>query len=101
MTDETDKELDKMIAHILGLGPPCGRRRGRPRNGFTKALQYTDEYFELRFSGWSSWHAMLEVAKRNRKTPQHIAACVKMVKETPPHEINEPDYTEDPNYGNR
>jgi hypothetical protein len=93
MTDELDdKALDKRIAALIN-GP--ARRRGRPPMGFTKAIQYSDEVWELRRAGMSSWRAVVEVARRNRKTPEHISACVKMAADTPPHEYMEPDRTEE------
>jgi hypothetical protein len=109
MTDEpeSDDDLDKRIAALTEANPSrrprSGRSRGRPRNGFEKALRYADEVYKLRFSGRSSWRAIVEAAENNRKTPQHIAHCVKMVDETDPHEylFDEPDYSEDPTCGGR
>jgi hypothetical protein len=94
-SDDDDPDLDRRIARL--------RRRGRPPMGFTKAMQYSDEYWELLRAGFSSWHAKVEVARRNRKRPEHISACVKLINETDPHEYmyDEPDYSEDPTCGGR
>ena len=67
------------------------RKRGRPPMGFAKALDYSDQYEELRRSGVSPWRAVVQVAERNRKTPEHISACRKMIEDTDPHEYMEPD----------
>lgn len=86
-----DKTLDRLIADLIKIRST----RGRPRTGLTKASQYSDEYWQLRNAGASSWHAKEKVAANNQKTVQHISACVKMINETPPHEYLEPDRTED------
>lgn len=71
------------------------RRRGRPRDGFAKALRYADQVVELRCSGMSPWRAKKEVARLNNKRPEHISACVKMIDETPACVFWEHDETED------
>jgi len=81
--DHDDKDLDKLLEAMLPRGR---RRRGRPRSGFSKAYGYIEQYWELRASGVSSWRAIKQVAERNRKTPEHIAACRKWVEETDPME---------------
>jgi hypothetical protein len=92
MTDELDdKALDKRIAALIN---GHSRRRGRPPMGFTKAMQYTKEVWELRRAGMPSWRSVVEVARRNRKRPEHISACVKIVTDTPPHEYG-PDRPEE------
>ena len=94
MTDEIeDKELDKRIAALVA--GPSTRRRGRPRNGFAKAIAYADQVSQLRWAGMSPWRAKKEVARINQKRPEHISACVKMIEETPGHEFWEHDETED------
>jgi hypothetical protein len=90
--DLEEKMVNKKIASLLSALP---RRRGRPPTGFAKAIKYSDEYFALRVSGMSPWRAKQEVARRNRKTPEHISACVKMIDETPGHEFWMHDETED------
>jgi hypothetical protein len=94
MMDELDdKELDRRIAALTG--GRSTRKRGRPPTGFSKALHYTDQVWALRRAKVPSWRARVEVAKLNRKTPEHISACVKMVSETPPDQYMEPDRTEE------
>lgn len=93
MRDKHDEKL--LIARLDALCLGFRRRRGRPPTGVAKALQYTDEVYKLRFAGRSSWRAIVEVAVENQKTPEHIAACVKMINDTPPHELGEADRTED------
>jgi hypothetical protein len=96
MTEELDdKELNKMIAALLG--GRSARRRGRPPTGFEKSIKYADQVWELRWRGVPSWTAITDVAEGNRKTPQHIAACVKMINDSPASEFWEHDKTDDPN----
>lgn len=96
MTDELDdKELDKRIAALVG--GRSTRKRGRPPTGFAKAIGYADEVWRLRWEGMSPWRAKKEVAGVNRKTPEHISSCVKMIDDTPGHEFWEHDETEDTN----
>jgi hypothetical protein len=83
--DLDDDDLDKMIDAILA--PPSRRKRGRPKNGLEKAQAYSDQYWELIRSGMSRWRAVEEVAARNFKTPQHIAACRKLIEDTDPYEL--------------
>lgn len=93
---DDSRDEKRLSAKLEALCPHCKRRRGRPPTGFAKALKYTDEVFELRRAGRSSWRAIVEIAAKNWKTPEHIAACVKRIKETDPHEyLLEPDRTED------
>jgi len=71
--------LEAKIAALLGPDLRPQRRRGRPRDGFRKADLYAKQVEELVRSGMNPWSAVKEVAKRNRKTPEHISACRKMV----------------------
>src|SRR5262245_46687585 len=101
MDDElSDKELDERIASLIGAGPSTPRRgrstrrRGRPPNGFAKALKYADQVSQLMWAGMSPWRAKTEVARLNGKRPEHISQCVKMINETPLYEWWEHDETE-------
>jgi hypothetical protein len=88
----TEDDLDK-LCDALGI---LRRPRGRPRTGFANALLYTDEVDELRRSGISISRAVAMVAKRRRKTVQHIYACRKKIADTDPYEYCfERDGTED------
>src|ERR1700752_3659731 len=80
------KNLDKMPLDELVQAMQGRRRRGRPRRGFTKAYGYTQQYWKLRQEGVSKWRAIKQVAELNRKTPEHIAACRKLVEDMDPME---------------
>ena len=54
-------------------------RQGRPPDGFQKALKYSSEVGALRAAGIPSWRAITLVAEQNRKTPGHIASCVRRI----------------------
>jgi hypothetical protein len=77
--DDRD-DLDKLIQAMRPK--PAPPQRGRPRNGFFKARSYTEQYWKLRDDGMSPWLAIKEVAKKNRKTPEHISACRKEVEDS-------------------
>jgi hypothetical protein len=91
MTDKIDEKL--LSARLDALCPGSRRRRGRPRNGFEKALRYADEVWALRLAGVRPWRSITEVAAKYRKNPLHIAACFKMINDTPTHEFWEVDET--------
>src|ERR1700752_287611 len=80
------KNLDKMPLDELVQAMQGRRRRGRPRRGFTKAYGYTQQYWKLRQEAVSKWRAIKQVAELNRKTPEHIAACRKLVEDADPME---------------
>jgi hypothetical protein len=80
MSNDSD-ELDRRVRLVM---PP--RKRGRPPTGFRNALYYTEQYRELRQSGLSPWRAINQVAAETGRTPQHIAACRKMIEDTHPSE---------------
>ena len=82
MTD-SDKKLDNYVRSLLMTHVP---RRGRPPNGFQKALQYSGEVEELIRLGTKPWKAVQEIAARNHKTPEHISACLKKIADTNPYE---------------
>jgi len=82
---DDNKDLDRRIDALLA----GARQRGRPPLGFRNALQYADQYWDLRRQGMSSWRAKKEVARRYSKTPEHISACVKMIDEVPPSDLFE------------
>ena len=73
-----EDDVDAQLAALVEEPFPT-RKRGRPRTGWTKAQQYSHEVDELRRAGMSPWNAVKEAAKRNRKSPEHISACRKMV----------------------
>jgi hypothetical protein len=70
------KRLDAAMAEAGGR-----RRRARPRTGAVKAWKYYHQVEQLRRSGMSPWRAVKEVARLNRKTPEHISACRKRVQD--------------------
>jgi hypothetical protein len=86
------KDLDKMTPEELVQAfrpprPPRGQgRRGRPPRRFSKAYGYTQQYWKLRQEGVTPWRAIKQVAELNGKTPEHIAACRKLVEDTDPME---------------
>ena len=96
----TKEDLDKMTKEDLdkifqAFRPPRGQgRRGRPRRRFSKAYAYTQQYLKFRQEGVSPWRAIKQVAELNRKTPEHIAACRKLVEDTDPMEYMVDDYVD-------
>jgi hypothetical protein len=97
----TKEDLDKMTKEDLdkifqAFRPPRGQgRRGRPRRRFSKAYAYTQQYLKFRQEGVSPWRAIKQVAELNRKTPEHIAACRKLVEDTDPMEYLVDDYVDE------
>ena len=97
----TDDNLDKKVRSLLasmGWGPRtlAGKRgprtswgrRGRPPLGYSKALEYDKQVWELMRAGMRPTQAVHEVATRNRKNPLHIWACRKLVADTDPREYD-------------
>lgn len=75
---------------VLGRG-----RRGRPPDGFMRALRYQRCYDLYRSEGLSRWEAKRAVARDFLITPEHVSACLKLIEDTPAHEFWEHDETED------
>lgn len=87
--ERTNKEQKNSDAPLVWR-----KKRGRPPNGLDKALTYTNQVWELRAHGVTPWAAIKDVAEGNRKTPRHIAHCVKMVCDGLPWTIWEYDETD-------
>jgi hypothetical protein len=80
-----DDDLDKRIRALLR------KKRGRPPIGYSKALGYSKQVDERIRSGMKPWRATVEVAQLNRKTPEHISSCRKLVADTDPREYDPVD----------
>jgi hypothetical protein len=91
LADSHDDDVGEALAIFLSTVPseprlvPERRKRGRPATGPAKAWIYTCQVRELRRSGIKPWSAVKEVAKQNRKRPEHISACSKMVRDVEEH----------------
>lgn len=81
-----DDDFDKKWAEFFRR-----RKRGRPPMGYAKALDYSNQVDALMRSGMSPWRAVVKVAELNRKRPEHISSCRKMVADTDPREYDPED----------
>jgi hypothetical protein len=79
-TDDPDSDVD-LYEFVRSLRKESPRKRGRPRTGHEQAAKYASQVSELVLSGWRPWAAVQEVARREKKSPLHIAACKKMFKD--------------------
>ena len=76
--EHNDDGLDGRIAAVMR------RRRGRPRDGFSRATKYYSSYLGHQREGMSPIEAKRAVARDYSITPQHVSACVKMIENKAP-----------------